>query len=211
MYFNKIHIILFFRQKIKQSWILITFTLVPIGVHVVYPHKDKDGRTVLWVRFGRYHKSRLTELIKQYAVYQIEKCDSQTSYEGWAMISDNSTTGLSNVDMDFNNFLTDVLQTHYPRGPKYSAVVDLPFIMNATSKLIMAFMNEELKNIIKYITKDELTQYLESCHIPVHLKGSYDKEIEYMPSGAKPLEQIGGFTAEQIKKIRSTFKEELKA
>ena len=160
---------------------------------------------------GRYHKSDLTELIKQFAVYQFEKCDSQTSNQGWAMISENSSTGLSNVDMDFNNFLTDVLQTHYPRGPKYTAVVDLPFILNATMKLVMNFMNDELKNTIKIITKDELTQYLDPSHIPVHLKGSYDKEIAYMPSDAKPLEQIGGFTAEQIKKIKSAFKDELKA
>ena len=127
------------------------------------------------------------------------------------MVTDNIGINLSNVDMDFTNFLTDVLQTHYPRGLKYIAVVDLPFILNATMKLIMAFMNEELKSTVKFLKKDELTQYLLPNHIPVHLKGSYDKEIEYMPSGAKPLEQIGGFTAEQIKKIRSAFKDELKA
>ena len=176
---------------------------------MIYPHKDKDGRTVVWARFGRYYKSCLTDLIKQYAVYQFEKCDSQTSNQGWAIVIDGTGIGLSNVDMDFSNFLTDVLQTHYPRGLKYIAVVDLPFILNATAKLILSFMNEELKSTVKFITKDELTQYLDSSHIPVHLKGSYDKQIAYMPSGAKPLEQIGGFTAEQIKKIRSIFEDEL--
>ena len=166
---------------------------------------------MLWVRFSRYHKSDLTPLLKQFVVYQFEKCDSQTSNEGWAMIADSTGSGLSNIDMDFHNFLTDLIESHYPRGLKYIAVVDLPFILNATMKLIMGFMNEELKSTVKYITKDELTQYLDPCHIPIHLKGSYDKQIAYMPSGAKPLEQIDGFTAEQIKKIRSVFKDELKA
>ena len=90
-------------------------------------------------------------------------------------------------------------------------VIDLPFILNATAKLILSFMNEELKSTVKFITKNELTQYLDSRHIPVHLKGSYDKQIAYMPSGAKPLEQMYGFTAEQIKKIRFAFTKELKA
>ena len=87
----------------------------------------------------------------------------------------------------------------------------MPWILNATSKLILAFMNEELKSTVKFIKKEELTDYLSPNYIPVHLKGSYDKDIGYVPIGAKPLEQIGGFTADQIKKIRSSFKDELKA
>ena len=138
---------------------------------MVYPHKDKEGRTVIWTRFNRFHKSDLTPMLKQYVVYVFEKCDRETSNQGWAQVLDSNGTGLSNVDMDFYYFLSDVLQTHYPRGPKYTAVMDLPFILNATAKLILAFMNEELKSTVKFITKDELTQYLESCHIPVSLEG----------------------------------------
>ena len=177
---------------------------------MVYPYKDKEGRTVVWMRMNRFHKSDLTPMLKQYVVYVFEKCDRETTNQGWAIVADSNGAGLSNVDMDFSNFLTDVLQTHYPRGLKYNACVDLPFILNATSKLILAFMNDELKSTVKFLKKDELTQYLEPSQIPVHLKGSYDKEIAYMPSGAKPLEQIGGFTDDQIKKIRSAFKDELK-
>jgi len=131
--------------------------------------KDKEDRPVMWGRIGMYHKSELTPLIKKFLVYQFEKLDRQTSHQGWATISDSTGSGLSNIDMDFSNFMTDILQTHYPRGPKYMAVVDLPWILNATAKLVMSFMNEELKNSIKFIKKDELPQYIGTEYIPVHL------------------------------------------
>ena len=152
--------------------------------------KDKEGRPIMWGRIGAYHKSDLTPLIKKYLVYIFEKLDRQTSHQGWGTISDSTGSGLSNVDMDFSNFMTEVLQNYYPRGPKYMAIVDLPWILNATAKLVMSFMNEELKNCVKFIKKDELTQYINPEYIPVHLKGSYDKDMVFIPEGVKPLEQL---------------------
>jgi len=181
-----------------------------IGLTSVYPHKDKEGRVLLWNRMSRHHKSDLGQLQRQYVVYMFEKADKQTSHQGWAQVADNTGAGLGNVEMDFSNFCTDVLQNHYPRGLKYNAVVDLPWILNATIKLMLAFMNEELRSTVKMIKKDELTQYIDQKFIPVHLKGSYEGEIGGVPPCAKPLEQFGNFTPDQIKKIRSTFKEELK-
>ena len=107
--------------------------------------------------------------------------------------------------------MTEVLQNYYPRGIKYQAVVDLPWILSATGNLMMSFMNEELKNSVKFLTSDDLHQYLDQEYIPVHLKGTYDKDMVSVPEGVKTLEELTHtqFSAEQIKKIRAAFKSEL--
>ena len=49
------------------------------GYTMVYPHKDEEGRTVIWTRFNRFHKSDLSLMLKQYVIYVFEKCDRETS------------------------------------------------------------------------------------------------------------------------------------
>jgi hypothetical protein len=175
--------------------------------------KDKDDRQVLWQSGKYFHKSaELGQMLRQYTVYQFEKLDRQTSHQGWASVSDSTDMGLSNVELDFSYFLTDVIQNYYPRGMKYMLVIDLPWILNATSKIVMAFMNEELRNSVKFIKKRELPNYLDKESIPVHLDGKNNQKLNQTPEGVKPLDQLTHtkFTSEQIKKIYSTFKSELK-
>jgi len=174
--------------------------------------KDKEDRQILWAIAKNVHKSaELGTLIRQYTVYQYELIDRQTSHQGWANAVDSNGMGLSNVDLDYSYFLIDVLQNYYPRGFKYMLVIDLPWILNATSKLVLAFMNEEIRKTVKFIKKDELTNYLDNDSIPVHLNGNYSNCLTTIPDGVKPLDQLSHtkFTEDQIKKIYSTFKEEL--
>ena len=141
-----------------------------------------------------------------------EKLDRETRDQGWAIISDATGAGLSNVELDFLLLITVILQNHYPRGPKYNAFVDLPFILNPMVGRVVSFMNEELKNATKIIKNSELTEYIDKEYIPVHLKGTFDKEVVFIPDGVKPLEELTHFelSAEQIAEIRNTFKAELK-
>jgi len=175
--------------------------------------KDKEGRQVVWNVGKVMHKSaELGLLLRQFTVYQFEKADRQTSNHGWGIVNDPTDSGLSNVDLDYCYFLSDVLQSYYPHGIKYMLVVDLPWILNATSKLILAFMGEELRNTVKFIKKKDLPNYLETDSIPLHLDGNYSQSLTTIPQGVEPLEKWTHtkFTSDQIKKIYSTFKNELK-
>ncbi len=91
-------------------------------------------------------------------------------------------------------------------------VIDLPWILNATTKIVMAFMNEELRNSIKFIKKGELPNYFYHESIPIHLDGKNNQMLNEIPEGVKPLDQLTHtkFTSQQIKKIYSTFKSGLK-
>ena len=173
--------------------------------------KDKEGRLIIWVKINAFHKSELTPLIKKFMVYITEKLDRQTSNQGWATVIDFTGASLFDVDLDFNKFVIDVHENYYPRGEKYTIAVDMPWILNATSKQVMSFMNEESKNSLKFLKSEELPQYIDPEQIPVQLKGKYDKDMFVIPKCAKPLEQLTHthYSADQIKKIRSVFKKEL--
>ncbi|XP_054153377.1 motile sperm domain-containing protein 2-like [Oppia nitens] len=175
--------------------------------------RDREGRRILWTQMSHHHRcADWNQLLKQFIVYQYELLDRDQDREGgWAVVGDPTGAGLGNVEMDFNNFTVDVLQSYYPKGPKYMLVVDLPWVLTATAKLIMAFMNEHLRQTVKFIKRDELDAYVSPEYIPVHMKGGqYDKPLVQIPEGVRPLDKHEQFTADQIKKIYSTYKSELK-
>ena len=189
----------------------MTLLIIITGLYNIN-FNDKEDRQLVWARIGRYHKSELTPLIKKYLVYWFEKLDRQNSHQGWASIIDSTGAGLSTIDIDFCFFTVEVLQNYYPRGLKYICVVDLPWILNATAKLVLSFMNEELRNCVKFIKSEELPQYVNSEQIPVHLKGTYEKDMDYVPKEVRKLEELTHthYHPEQIKNIRSAYKTELK-
>lgn len=176
--------------------------------------KDKEGRPIIWYRPLSHnvdkhtHKSDSTVLLKHYLVYLMEKLDKQTSHQGWAIVSDCTGTNLDNVDLELWNFTKVLLEECYPRGYKYCAVVEMPWLIDGSVKLCMSWMNGESLNSIKFIKKEELSQYMDPQYIPVHLNGSYDKGFVVIPKGVKPLEQFTHikFSADQINYIRSAFK-----
>lgn len=165
---------------------------------------DKDGRETLWSWGKNHYKSDLGTLEKQFLVHHIEKLDAKTSNEGWVLVLDALNAGLSNVDMDFTKFMVIVLQDYFPRAVKHILVIDLPWVLNAFAKLILAFMSEELRNRVKFVKRAELENYISRDEIPV--------DSNQIPDGVKPLHLLPelGFNKNQIEKIYSIYKSILK-
>jgi hypothetical protein len=182
-----------------------------IGEYVAPFAKDREGRPVLWGRGVRHRKcAEWTQLQKQFIVYNYERLDREYSHQGWLIVNDSTGTGLSSVDKEFSDFEMEIIQQYYPLAIKHLLVVDLPWILNATAKVLVSFMNEHLKAAYKSVKASELTQYIAPEFIPTHLKGTYSKPLVEVPEGVRPLDQHKEFTADQIKKILNTYKSELK-
>ena len=47
-----------------------------------------------------------------------------------------------------------------------------------------------MKNSMKFIKNSELPEYIDKEYIPVHLKGTYEKEVVFIPDGVKPMEEL---------------------
>ena len=79
-------------------------------------------------------------------VYHTERVDRQTSNEGWIVVGDGYDCGLQNVNFDVKLFIVSVFQSYYPRGLKYILVPNLPFILEATARIVVALVNQELRD-----------------------------------------------------------------
>ena len=160
-----------------------------LGYGCIYPHTDKEGRTIIWCVVRHYHKSVLTPMIREFTVYLLELAELYSNRKGWILIIDINRAGLSNVDLAYCYFTLRILERNCPRGPRYFIAIDLPWILNTTAKLIMSFMNKEFRTITKFMKKDELSEYIDRKYISIQLNGLYDKDFNYVPIDAKPLEE----------------------
>ena len=92
----------------------------------------------------------------------MEMADRATSHEGWGLIFDLSDASTDNLRMDMFRFLTDVLQNHYPRGPKYLTFIDMPLVLRSSIYILIQVFSTELRKTVKFIGKSYLAEFLTS-------------------------------------------------
>ena len=114
--------------------------------------------------------SDTTKMFKEFVVYHFERVDRQISHEGWDIMCEPSDAGLQNVNLEWKLFLITVMQSYYSRRFKYAMGDNLPFIFEATVKIVVQFSGEELKDRIKLMSKEEFRNYVPEENIPPRLK-----------------------------------------
>lgn len=102
--------------------------------------------------------------------------------------SDSNGGGISNVDMDIMKFKIATIDL-YPQALKGLYVVDLPWLLNAIMKMIVALMSEKLRSVVHYVKGSELAEVMDEQFIPVELKGGRDKHA--FPADLQSFEARG--------------------
>jgi hypothetical protein len=171
-------------------------------------NSDKDGNRLLYLRVCVHHKvNELSQFVKEYFVHNINKIDS-SSDEQWVMVCDSSNSGLSNVDMDFSRFIVDVLQNYFPKGFKYVIIYNMPFLMYSFWKITQYWLSDQIKDLIKTVSGDEIFNYISAENVPQVIPGGKCATSIYaIPKGVKTAEELPHikFTDEQLKHIRTIF------
>jgi hypothetical protein len=171
----------------------------------MYGH-DKKGSIIQWERTRNFKKILdFVNLEQQFAAHIMEKMDSEGSRNGWTLITDTSGSGLANVSLEMQRFKIDLLQ-YYPQSIRNNIVIDLPWILNPVVKIIMSFLTPKLKDCVKFIKREQLTDFVDIDWIPVCLNGNREKRV--YPVGLIPLERSThlGLNDKQIDKFYDTFK-----
>jgi hypothetical protein len=136
------------------------------GFGQILAHSDKEGRPLIWFDMKKMNAMADTEKVNQYVVYLVETLDRNSTHQGWAVICDLTGFG-KDLNLKMMGSIAQVFIQHYPRGPKYIASMELPSRTRKMTKVLFKTMlNEEMKDLITFIDKDQLNMYLDTKFIP---------------------------------------------
>lgn len=151
--------------------------------------RDKKGRLVHWGairKLVKFKAPKVRLLTLQFIAHITERVDTMAGETGYIIVTDASGGGLQNVDLENARFTLDILQ-HYPLGSKDIYCVNLPWILNGIMKLVMAFTPARLKELIHFISVEELPAIVDAQYAPEALKGTRTKLV--LPVGVVPLRE----------------------
>ena len=132
--------------------------------------KDREGTPVLWLRFNKYRKLGIRDVVKNYMVFIFEQMDRITPKGGWVVLADMGNITAANIDLEMFNLNIQVIEKYYPRGEKRWIIIDVPPAMVELMKLVLSYMSENLQKTQVFITKEQVIDYFDDKNILPYIK-----------------------------------------
>ena len=76
------------------------------------------------------------EDMKKFFVYQLERLSREEGLAQFSIVFDCRNAGLKNMDMEFTQFMINVMKDYYPDPLNYIIVFEMPWVLNAAFKII---------------------------------------------------------------------------
>lgn len=76
------------------------------------------------------------EDMKKFFVYQLERLGREEGLAQFSIVFDCRNAGLKNMDMEFTQFMINVMKDYYPDPLNYIIVFEMPWVLNAAFKII---------------------------------------------------------------------------
>ena len=151
--------------------------------------KDKSGRDIQWEKIRNDRNlSEFNQLLKQYIAHVVEKVDASAGRKGVVMVTDANGARLANVNMDCFKFKIE-LNSYYPESLKNNFVVDLSWMLSGVAKIILSLCDRNLRERVRFISRRELTKFIDLEFIPVELDGKRDTKL-VIPEGVKSMREL---------------------
>ncbi|OQR73852.1 motile sperm domain-containing protein 2-like [Tropilaelaps mercedesae] len=140
---------------------------------------------------SRYHQKPRTgeeRLEHQKLVaHVIEQLVVKRGVKKLALMFDCQHTGISNTDIDAVKFIITLFRDYYPYVLEKIYVVELPWILQATWRLIRSLLSVEAQKLIVFKAKGELKEDIDPSNLPKWLDG----EVEVLAAGPLPQTACG--------------------
>ncbi|XP_022699221.1 copper-transporting ATPase 2-like isoform X2 [Varroa jacobsoni] len=94
---------------------------------------------------------------------------------------DCQAAGVSNTDIEGIKYIITIFKDYYPYVLERIYVVEMPWILSATWKIIKSLLPPEAQKIITFRTKRELLQEIDASNLPKWLGGENDYDYVYVP------------------------------
>ena len=163
--------------------------------------QDKRGKHIIWIGIRNRNEPLIKEMIplyKQWFVYLYEKHDKIVHDKG--SVSINWLFGIDNfivrkaLSMETWKFLC-TLNDYYPLMVRYTLIVDMPRIYAIMARGSFSILNQLFKEVkweVKYISRDQLLEFVDWQLIPIEMGGPRIVNI-VIPENIKPLNQHSTF------------------
>lgn len=183
-------------------------------VSTLFPYEpDKNGFMTLYVRICMHRKvPELEKFTKAFFVHVYDKVDRASGRQGIALIFDLTNAGFRNLDWDYFRFLTTFASSYSPFGVRYILVLNLPWTLNSFRKVAFQFVSDDVANVLKFVSGDEIFEFIDRENVPDYLGGTCKRNYRSVPRGAKPIEDLVeryGYSKADVERIMPVYKEPL--
>ncbi|KAE9545090.1 hypothetical protein AGLY_000633 [Aphis glycines] len=154
---------------------------------IMFPHGvDKDGKLMFIIRCKLHFKaSKDSEECKKCAVYWFERMERLTNGDQITIFFDMMGSGLSNLDMEFTNYLINLLKMYYPAFLNYIIIFEMPWVLNAAFKIIKTWLPAKAVKKIKFLSKHNLNEFVSKESIMVSWGGEDNYKFNFEPENKK--------------------------
>ncbi|XP_043071478.1 motile sperm domain-containing protein 2 isoform X2 [Drosophila grimshawi] len=148
----------------------------------IYVHsQDVDGKPLLIFRVKLHSKTKNLDELIRIVVYWIERQQRENHLTQLTLVFDMAGTGLATMDVDFVRRVVETFKLYYPNSLNYILVFELAWILNAAFRVIKALLPPKAVEILKMISKKDVTQYVPPDKCPVMWGGHDDYEFQFVP------------------------------
>ncbi|XP_017780171.1 PREDICTED: motile sperm domain-containing protein 2-like [Nicrophorus vespilloides] len=123
--------------------------------------RDKDGAAIFIFKCKKHTKgSKNSDDLKRLVVYWIERLERQEKGQPITLFFDMEGCGLSNMDMEFTQYLIGLFKLYYPYFLNYIIIFEMAWILNAAFKVIKSLLPEKAVQKIKMLKKADIDSYV---------------------------------------------------
>ncbi|RXM96357.1 Motile sperm domain-containing protein 2 [Acipenser ruthenus] len=149
----------------------------------VYLHGyDKEGNKLFWFKVKLHVKDAKTVVDKKrYVAFWLERYAKREPGMPLTVVFDMTDSGLSNIDMDFVKYIINCFKVYYPKFLSKMILYEMPWIMSAAWRIVKTWLGPEAISKLKFVGKNEVQEYIDAEHLPIHMGGTDTFKYSYPP------------------------------
>ncbi|KAM8975098.1 motile sperm domain-containing protein 2, partial [Pelodytes ibericus] len=143
---------------------------------------DKEGNKLFWFRVKFHIRDAKTyEDKKKCVAFWLERYARREPGKMLTVVFDMVECGLGNMDLDFVRYVINCFKIYFPRYLSKIIVFEMPWIMNAAFKIIKGWLDQEAINILKFVNRNEIQDYISAEYLLPHMGGTDPFKYSYPP------------------------------
>lgn len=170
---------------------------------------DRAGNQTLFMRIMMHRRAaELNQVVKEFILCSLEQCDRANNGRGTAVVFDLTHCGLQNADPGFMFWLVYSFRNYCPKGLSYIIIYNLPWILNATTKLALSWLSSTNRRRLRFVSGDGIYDFIAPENLPDFMGGTCAMDYRHVPEGARFADDLAeehNLTREQARKIRELF------